>query len=442
MEGFLSLPTSQCSTSSLFTSRPHSSSATTSVSFSLQPPPQPPEPNHRRPKSIKSSPKPKVPSNPLKNLTTTISTTTTTTSNNPSHVPAPIESEHTTHPLASKLRLSSKFFPPPPPPPSVLQDTQNETLISEPEAPSPQPQNPEKFRQDGKIFIGNLPNWIRKHEVAEFFRQFGPIKDVILIKAHNEIHRNAGFGFVIYGAPPPLAEKSAMKAVEFDGVEFHGRILTVKLDDGKRLMEKAEERARWVEGYQVQDCNNKSKWHQEREGSRKLFRKILESEPENWQKVVTAFERITKPARREFGLMVNYYARRGDMHRARETFERMRARGIEPTSHVYTNLIHAYAVGRDMEEALSCVRKMKEEGIEMTLVTYSILVGGFAKIGNSEKMDEREGDCQSGRKRERGGKQSCRSLVQGGKRETYTSKCNHLWEYYLCSLSNMHYGAS
>lgn len=40
--------------------------------------------------------------------------------------------------------------------------------------------------------------------------------------------------------------------------------------------------------------------------------------------------------------MVNYYARRGDMHRARETFEKMRARGIEPTLHVYTKymLLH------------------------------------------------------------------------------------------------------
>lgn len=37
--------------------------------------------------------------------------------------------------------------------------------------------------------------------------------------------------------------------------------------------------------------------------------------------------------------MVNYYARRGDIHRARETFEKMRARGIEPTSHVYTKLV-------------------------------------------------------------------------------------------------------
>jgi pentatricopeptide repeat protein len=34
--------------------------------------------------------------------------------------------------------------------------------------------------------------------------------------------------------------------------------------------------------------------------------------------------------------MVGYYARRGDMHRARQTFESMRARGIYPSSHVYT----------------------------------------------------------------------------------------------------------
>ena len=110
--------------------------------------------------------------------------------------------------------------------------------------------------------------------------------------------------------------------------------------------------------------------------------------------------------------MVKYYGRRGDMHRARETFERMRSRGITPTSRIYTryhllffviffrfclvqrvispllestcSLIHAYAVGRDMEEALSCVRKMKEEGIEMSLVTYSVIVGGFSKAGNAE----------------------------------------------------------
>lgn len=52
--------------------------------------------------------------------------------------------------------------------------------------------------------------------------------------------------------------------------------------------------------------------------------------------------------------MVKYYARRGDMHRARETFERMRARGIEPTSHVYTRCIPLIGCGfSSISEAIS-----------------------------------------------------------------------------------------
>lgn len=45
---------------------------------------------------------------------------------------------------------------------------------------------------------------------------------------------------------------------------------------------------------------------------------------------------IINPSRKEYGLMVNYYTRRGDMNGAREIFENMRAREIEPWSHVYT----------------------------------------------------------------------------------------------------------
>ncbi|KAF8395440.1 hypothetical protein HHK36_019386 [Tetracentron sinense] len=328
--------------------------------------------NVRRPKTLKISPSKSIPpnpnisSNPLRNLV------------NPSKPPNNSDN------LATKLWLSSKISPPPPPPPppplpeTFLDLEEKEARVSENSGSDHVP-GPE-FRQEGKIFVGNLPLWIKKNEVAEFFRQFGPIKNVVLIKGHDDPERNVGYGFIIYGGP--TAVNSATKAVEFDGVEFHGRVLTVKMDDGRRLKSRSEERARWLEG--SDGVEFRSKWHEERESSRREFRKVVETEPENWQAVVRSFERIKKPSRREFGLMVNYYARRGDMHRAREVFESMRARGIEPTSHVFTNLIHAYAVGRDMEEALSCVRKMKEEGIEMSLVTYSILVGGFSKIGNTE----------------------------------------------------------
>lgn len=139
--------------------------------------------------------------------------------------------------------------------------------------------------------MGNLPLWIKKHELAEFFRQFGPIESVILIKGHNETGRNKGFGFVIYGGE--MAHRSAMKAVEFDGVEFHGRVLTVKLDDGVRLKEREAARERWVEDGE-DGVEYRSEWHEEREGSRREFRRVLETQPENWQAVVRAFERIEK----------------------------------------------------------------------------------------------------------------------------------------------------
>ncbi|CAI9091390.1 OLC1v1026411C2 [Oldenlandia corymbosa var. corymbosa] len=316
--------------------------------------------------------------NPLKDLLLTQNSTT------PAPVTVPSLPLHT---LTSKLRLSSKLSPPPPVIPEEIPSGDTDILegseISVENEDNGQLRN--DFVEKGKIFVGNLPLWIKKNEVAEFFRQFGPIENVILIKGYNETDRNMGFGFVIYGGP--TAEKAAMKAVEFDGVEFHGRVLTVKLDNGRRLKEKTEERIRWVEG-KVDGKVHKSNWHQEREGSRMELRKVIESHPENWQAVVTAFEKIKKPSRREFGLMIKYYARRGDVHRARETFERMRTRGIEPSSHVFTSLVHAYAVGRDMDEALSCVRKMKDEGVETTLVTYSILVGGFAKVGKIDKVTE------------------------------------------------------
>ncbi|KAG0449201.1 hypothetical protein HPP92_027445, partial [Vanilla planifolia] len=75
------------------------------------------------------------------------------------------------------------------------------------------------YREKGKIFVGNLPLWIKKNEIAEFFRQFGPVKNVVLIRGHEDPGRNVGYCFLIFGGP--TAEEAAVRAVEFDGVEFH-----------------------------------------------------------------------------------------------------------------------------------------------------------------------------------------------------------------------------
>lgn len=135
---------------------------------------------------------------------------------------------------------------------------------------------------------------------------------MILIKGHDSTERNAGFGFVIYGGPN--AAKSAMKAVEFDGVEFHGRVLSVRLDDGGRLKDRAEERARWIEegdGDGGVEFRARSKWHKERQSSRNALRKVMETAPENWQAVVNTFDRIDKVEMRTYRVGCSAYTFRG-----------------------------------------------------------------------------------------------------------------------------------
>ena len=101
----------------------------------------------------------------------------------------------------------------------------------------------------GKIFIGNLPNHIKKDAVKTFFTQFGPVRDLIFIRSHTDPEKNRGYCFLFFGGPDPNA--AAIRAAEFDGVEFHEKMLRVKLDDGRRERDRREERDRWVESGKV-----------------------------------------------------------------------------------------------------------------------------------------------------------------------------------------------
>lgn len=78
-----------------------------------------------------------------------------------------------------------------------------------------------------------------------------------------------------------------------DGVEFHGKQLTVKLDDGRRLRKKEEEREKWVRG-EIEEREYRSEWHEERDKAAQAFKRVLETRPDNWQAIVSAFEKIPK----------------------------------------------------------------------------------------------------------------------------------------------------
>jgi RNA recognition motif-containing protein len=212
----------------------------------------------------------------------------------------------------NKLWLSSKLLVPQP---AVTGNASFDDASSEPEEEAPaaavEEGNEEELREKGKIFVGNLPLWIKKEEVAEFFRQFGPIQNVILIRGHEDPERNVGYCFVIYGGPS--ADNCAAKAVEFDGVEFRGKVLTVKLDDGRRLRAVAERRGKWVRGIGRDDEHQhyRSTWHEHRENASKEFKRILETHPHKWQQVLNAFLKISKVSHgmdHGYGFNINFHS--------------------------------------------------------------------------------------------------------------------------------------
>ncbi|KAJ7560039.1 hypothetical protein O6H91_04G111400 [Diphasiastrum complanatum] len=232
----------------------------------------------------------------------------------------------------------------------------------------------------GKIFVGNLPYFAKKESITDFFRQFGPLSNVILIKNNENLDRNKGYCFILFGGSDPAA--SALKATEFNGVEFYGKPLTVRLDDGRRLKGLKEERNRWIDG--SDDRTIRSEWHEEREKNSLEFLRVLENFPQDWQRVIQAFHRIEKPRQRDFALLVGYFAKRGDKHNARSAFESMRSVGIQPNIHIYTNLVHAYAMAKDMRGAVACIEDMQAECISPNQATYSVIVSGYGRMGQNE----------------------------------------------------------
>jgi hypothetical protein len=59
------------------------------------------------------------------------------------------------------------------------------------------------------------------------------------------------------------------------------------------LRKKEEERQKWVRG-EIEGREYRSEWHEERDRASHAFEHILETRPNNWQAVVSAFEKIPK----------------------------------------------------------------------------------------------------------------------------------------------------
>jgi len=98
----------------------------------------------------------------------------------------------------------------------------------------------------GKVFVGNLPYHVKREAVKEFFAQCGPVRDIIFVRSHDDPEKNKGYCFLFFGGPDPNA--AAMRAAEeLDGADFFGKLLRVKIDDGRWERDRRAQRERWVE---------------------------------------------------------------------------------------------------------------------------------------------------------------------------------------------------
>ncbi|KAG8044018.1 hypothetical protein GUJ93_ZPchr0458g22537, partial [Zizania palustris] len=133
--------------------------------------------------------------------------------------------------------------------------------------------------------------FLRSSEIAEFFRQFGPLEKVEHVRGHDDPERHLGFLLPLPRGDD--AEASAERAVEVDGLDFRWRSFTVRLDDGRKGKARAEQRARWV--YEGRRREPRSPWHECKDEGCREFRRMVESRrPGNCLAVASAFERIPK----------------------------------------------------------------------------------------------------------------------------------------------------
>ena len=76
--------------------------------------------------------------------------------------------------------------------------------------------------QTATVYIGNLPWGVTEDDVADLFRDFGPLLDVRIVQ-DPRTGRSRGYGFVELTSPDNVAK--AVSAL--NGAAFNGRVLMV-----------------------------------------------------------------------------------------------------------------------------------------------------------------------------------------------------------------------
>lgn len=89
-----------------------------------------------------------------------------------------------------------------------------------------------------------------------------------------------------------------------------------------------------------------------------------------------------------FNTLIDTYGKAGQIKEASETFAKMLAAGIAPTTVTFNTMIHIYGNHGHLEEVANLYAKMKELQCLPSTTTYNILISFYAKNNNISKATE------------------------------------------------------
>ena len=113
--------------------------------------------------------------------------------------------------------------------------------------------SPRQFRNE--IFVGGLPYKIKDGDLKRFFEQFGAVTDSS-VAIDQVTKRSRGFGFVSF----ENGTGGAQKAIEAQPIKIHGRLVGVRLSNGKQRAIKThpfENRRQQQQPFKVATVKNK-----------------------------------------------------------------------------------------------------------------------------------------------------------------------------------------
>merc|ERR1719364_630248 len=96
-----------------------------------------------------------------------------------------------------------------------------------------------------------------------------------------------------------------------------------------------------------------------------------------------------------YNMLIDTYARVGDMTRVSKMFKDMCERGVDPDLITYSTVIKGYCVQGDLEQAIQLFTLMRKRGITPDAVLFNSIIDGAARKQMTSLVEQVFSDMES-----------------------------------------------